>query len=206
MLNEVWPARSRQSVARIAGKLWIARPEQVENSLAGDSGAFQTFDRLPQHRMTHPLSDLRPGEVVGTLPNRADAQLQFIGRIRTPWAQTRDCPKRGDEVSGPVCQLMLEEGLAPALKGLAPGDRMIVLYWMHLARRDLLQQSPRSDGQTMGTFAIRSPIRPNPIALSYVRLLGIDGMILSVRGLDCVDGTPLLDIKSEFCALQGSHP
>jgi tRNA (adenine37-N6)-methyltransferase len=74
-----------------------------------------------------------------------------------------------------------------------------VLYWLHEARRDLVRQSPADDGKTRGTFALRSPIRPNPIGISLVRLLARDGSTLSVRGLDCLDRTPLLDLKPERC-------
>ena len=76
-----------------------------------------------------------------------------------------------------------------------------MFYWLHLARRDLIRQSPDRDGTTKATFTIRSPIRPNPIGTSIVTLVERDGPTLIVRGLDCVDGTPLLDFKpdrSEF--------
>ncbi|PKP63675.1 MAG: tRNA (N6-threonylcarbamoyladenosine(37)-N6)-methyltransferase TrmO, partial [Alphaproteobacteria bacterium HGW-Alphaproteobacteria-8] len=66
-------------------------------------------------------------------------------------------------------------------------------------RRDLVRQSPRRDGATVGTFALRSPVRPNPIASSVVTLVAVEGDTLVVRGLDCVDGTPLIDIKPEAC-------
>lgn len=62
-----------------------------------------------------------------------------------------------------------------------------------------MRQSPRSDGTTIGTFAIRSPLRPNPIAASLVRLVAVEGATLVVRGLDCLDGTPLIDIKPDEC-------
>jgi tRNA (adenine37-N6)-methyltransferase len=70
-----------------------------------------------------------------------------------------------------------------------------VLYWMNEARRDLLVQVPRLSGKASGTFALRSPVRPNPIASSVVELVSVEGNILRVRGLDCVDGTPLIDLK-----------
>jgi tRNA-Thr(GGU) m(6)t(6)A37 methyltransferase TsaA len=85
----------------------------------------------------------------------------------------------------------------PALKGIEAQARIEVLYWMHLTRRDLLVQAPRSrGGETFGTFALRSPSRPNPIATSVVEVVGVEeGGVVLVRGLDCVDGTPLLDLK-----------
>jgi tRNA (Thr-GGU) A37 N-methylase len=98
-----------------------------------------------------------PGHVAGETCDLA---------IETQWAQRADCPKRGDPEGGPDCTLVLDPRWTPALKGVETGDRMQVLYWMDRARRDLLTQSPGDDGQTMGTFALRSPNRPNPIAIS----------------------------------------
>jgi len=146
---------------------------------------------------------LRSGELTTDVPVCADASVQFIGTISTPWETPQDCPKRGDETAGPICFVEIVPHLAPALAGLLPGDRLQLLYWLHLSQRDLLLQSPRSDGEVRGTFALRSPQRPNPIASSFVRLVDIDGTTLSVRGLVCVRGTPLLDIKSEFGHLNG---
>jgi tRNA (adenine37-N6)-methyltransferase len=84
---------------------------------------------------------------------------------------------------------------ALALEGLSTNPRIQVLYWMHQARRDLALQTPRRSGQTTGTFALRSPARPNPIASSVVDLIAVAGNLVTVRGLDCLDGTPLIDIK-----------
>jgi tRNA (Thr-GGU) A37 N-methylase len=73
---------------------------------------------------------------------------------------------------------------------------------MHHARRDLVRQSPGHRGP-VGTFAIRSPNRPNPIAVSVVSVLAVEGATVTVRGLDCLDGTPLLDLKPERCPHAG---
>ena len=72
-----------------------------------------------------------------------------------------------------------------------------VLYWLHQSRRDLLLQSPANDGVVHGTFSLRSPVRPNPIGTSIVSLIGIEGSVVLVQGLDCLDGTPLLDLKPD---------
>lgn len=149
--------------------------------------------------MNADLATLRKGEKTAEVSAARDAGLIFIGRVETPWTTRAECPKRGDPESGPECTLVLDPRWLPALKGVVPGDSIQVLYWMDRARRDLLTQSPRNDGQTMGTFALRSPNRPNPIASSMVRLIAIDGPRLTVRGLDCVSGTPLLDIKPDAC-------
>lgn len=144
------------------------------------------------------VAKVRPGEVVIEAPVRADAALQFIGRIHTPWKSPRECPRRGD-LSGPVCRIEIFAPWDRALAGIEKHTHLQILYWMHLARRDLAVQSPRHAKTSSGTFALRSPNRPNPIAASLVRIVAVDGNVISVRGLDCVDGTPLVDIKPETC-------
>jgi tRNA-Thr(GGU) m(6)t(6)A37 methyltransferase TsaA len=140
--------------------------------------------------------EIRPGEVAGAAPDRADAALAFIGRIRTPFATREDCPRQGSP-DGPVCRVVVDEPWRVALTGLAAGARVELIYWMHLARRDLLVQIPRDARASLGTLALRSPNRPNPIATSVVTVVAVEEEALVVRGLDCVDGTPLLDIKPE---------
>ncbi|ARO15924.1 formylmethanofuran dehydrogenase subunit E (plasmid) [Ketogulonicigenium robustum] len=145
--------------------------------------------------------DLRPHEEITTPPATFDAQLWFIGRIHSPFATRADCPKRGDPDNGPLFRIEVFAPWAPALAGVAGKDWLQILYWMHLSRRDAVRQNPSFGDQSIGTFAIRSPLRPNPIASSRVRLIGVEGPILTVRGLDCVDGTPLVDIKPKFGVL-----
>jgi len=143
-------------------------------------------------------SNLRPGEVAVELPPRTDAAIYFIGVIHTPWKTRRDCPKRGS-AEGPLCTITIDARWQQALAGIANHKRVQVLYWMHQARRDLVLQTP-FERPTMGTFALRSPVRPNPIASSMVDLVGVAGNTLQVRGLDCLDGTPLIDLKPEHGA------
>ena len=142
------------------------------------------------------MTDSRPGEESVPLPAATDAGVYFIGRIRTPWKTRAECPRRGAH-DGPVCDIVLDDRWQAALSGLEPGQRVQVLYWMHQSRRDLTIQIPRNSGRRLGTFALRSPVRPNPIASSVVILEAIDGAILRVRGLDCLDGTPLIDLKPD---------
>jgi tRNA (adenine37-N6)-methyltransferase len=141
-------------------------------------------------------SNLRPGEVTAPLPTASDAGVYFIGVIHTPWQTRAECPRRGSP-DGPICTIVVEERWRQALTGIGSHHRIQVLYWMHQSRRDLVLQKPVRTGQTTGTFALRSPMRPNPIASSVVDLVGIVGTTLSVRGLDCLDGTPLLDLKPD---------
>jgi tRNA-Thr(GGU) m(6)t(6)A37 methyltransferase TsaA len=133
------------------------------------------------------------------LPPSFDASVYFIGRIRTPWRQREDCPKNARE-SDAVCTIEVDQRWARGLKGLETCTHLVVLYWMDKSRRDLVLQAPRHYGDQRGTFALRSPARPNPIAFSVARLIRIDGNKLSVVGLDCLDGTPLLDLKPYFAS------
>jgi len=151
---------------------------------------------MTQESKRMPDRDIRPGEVAVALPDRTDAGVYFIGIIHTPWKQRSECPRRGS-LDGPECTIEIGERWQEALTGLAGHSRVQVLYWMDLARRDLVLQVPMRTGQTHGTFALRSPVRPNPIASSVVALVGIEGGILRVRGLDCLDGTPLIDLKPD---------
>jgi len=140
-----------------------------------------------------------------TLPEPADAQLRFIGRIRTPWTDRSQCPRQG-QPDGPECQLVLDPIWGPALAGLEAYQRVEVLYWLDRSRRDLVTQSPKSDGRCTGTFSLRSPVRPNPIGTSLVQLVRIESNVVVVRGLDCLDGTPLLDLKPDRCAFSPKAP
>jgi tRNA-Thr(GGU) m(6)t(6)A37 methyltransferase TsaA len=142
---------------------------------------------------------LREGEIAAALPAAFDASLYYIGRIRTPWLRREECPKNGRETEA-VCTVELDPRWAAGLTGLDTVSHLVLLYWMDQARRDLVLQSPRHYAEHRGTFALRSPARPNPIAVSVVRLVGIDGTKLKVIGLDCLDGTPLLDIKPYFAS------
>jgi tRNA-Thr(GGU) m(6)t(6)A37 methyltransferase TsaA len=149
--------------------------------------------------MTDPDFGIRPCEIAIDLPPQFDASLYFIGRIRTPWSRREDCPKNARE-SDAVCTLEIDPRWAQALAGVESCTHLVVLYWMNRSRRDLVLQMPRHYREGRGTFALRSPARPNPIAMSVVRLLRREGTSLSVAGLDCLDDTPLLDIKPYFAS------
>ncbi|MDP4003071.1 tRNA (N6-threonylcarbamoyladenosine(37)-N6)-methyltransferase TrmO [Methylobacterium sp. NEAU K] len=141
----------------------------------------------------------RPGEEMATLPARFDAGLHFIGRLRTPWHTRPDCPKNGSQTDA-VCTVELDAAYVPALRNVTGCSHLILLYWMDRATRGLVVQRPRHADGPRGTFSLRSPARPNPIALSVVELIAREGDTLRVRGLDCLDGTPLLDIKPYYAS------
>lgn len=119
-----------------------------------------------------------------------------IGFIRSPLGDIDQAPRQGSE-SSVAGELVVDPAYREALLGLAPGQKIVILYWMHLAERDMLQVHPRHDlsRPMRGVFSTRSPQRPNPIAVDTVEIIGIDGMLIRVIGLDALDGTPLVDIK-----------
>lgn len=141
----------------------------------------------------------RPGEVMANLPEAFDAGLHFIGRLRTPWTDRADCPKNNLQAQA-LCTVEVDPAYAPGLRSITGCTHLILLYWMDRATRGLIVQQPRHAEGPRGTFSLRSPARPNPIALAVVELLGRDGNTLAVRGLDCLDGTPLLDIKPYYAS------
>lgn len=146
---------------------------------------------------------VRPGEALldaDPALMAADAGLVFIGRIRTPWGPEGGCPhsvRVARELTPQTARIELVPNYRPALAGLARHSHVIVLYWMDRARRDLATQVPRGAPAARGTFALRTPNRPNPVALAVAAVASVDAEagVVEVEMLDCYDGTPLLDIK-----------
>jgi tRNA-Thr(GGU) m(6)t(6)A37 methyltransferase TsaA len=122
------------------------------------------------------------------------ATLKFIGHIKTPYTSIKDCPRNIDP-NGPLCQLVIDNEFKDGLLGLVPGQKILILYWLENTDRSAPQQEPKSGGEMTGTFALRSPHRPNPIGAAVVPIETIDTEGVFVKGLDCLNGTHLLDIK-----------
>lgn len=121
-------------------------------------------------------------------------RLEFIGHIETPYATPAECPYTVNP-GGPECRIVVHPRFAAGLTGLEVGGRILVLYWLDKASRSKPLVAERRSGKVAGAFAARTPHRPNPIAAAVVTIEAIVGPVLRVRGLDCVNGTPLLDIK-----------
>jgi tRNA-Thr(GGU) m(6)t(6)A37 methyltransferase TsaA len=131
-------------------------------------------------------------------PQPGDAvECRVIGTIHTPYKRMEDCPSRHNKRDWLPCTIRLAPEYAPDLVGLKPGGRALVLYWLHQARRDMVQLPVREGVRDapVGVFSMRTPPRPNPIAASDVDILAVRDGEIEVLGLDCLDGTPLLDIK-----------
>ena len=123
--------------------------------------------------------------------------LHPIGTLRTPWQTIAECPRNGRQPNpAPECTAVVLGEYLAGLRSLEGFSHLILLYWMHETRAPELTFTPPFDSEPRGVFATRSPRRPNPIGLSVVAFDGFAAPdTLRVRYLDCIDGTPLLDIK-----------
>ena len=119
-----------------------------------------------------------------------------VGSVSSPLTDLDAAPKQGDE-GAPEATIIFAGEFVAALEGIAAGDDVLVLAWLDRADRDVLRVHPRGDESRpeTGVFATRSPDRPNPIGLHRVEVVSIDGATMTVRGLEAVDGTPVLDVK-----------
>lgn len=125
--------------------------------------------------------------------------LEPIGIIQSEVKDPAAAPKQGIE-GAPSVWIVLDARYAAGCQGLAVGDRLVVLTWLHMADRDLQLVHPRDDltAPLKGVFATRSADRPNPIGLHPVTVLVVDGLRFQVNPMEAIDGTPVLDIKPEI--------
>ncbi|MDP3897183.1 MAG: tRNA (N6-threonylcarbamoyladenosine(37)-N6)-methyltransferase TrmO [Mesorhizobium sp.] len=135
---------------------------------------------------------------------QGDGQVVFIGRIRSPWTSRETCPKnmaRAREQGGGG-SVEIAPAYREGLAGLEHTSHVVLLSWLHHAPRNLIVQKPRHAVVAKGTFALRSPARPNPVGLHIARLVGLDvaAGILTLDAIDVLDGTPLIDVKPYFAS------
>ena len=148
------------------------------------------------------MSDARPGEeYLGDDPAKAggDARLVFIGRLETPWQARDETPRnlRQARAAGRPARLVVAEPYRRGLHRLERYRHIVLLTWFDRSRRDLIVQNPRHAEEPSGTFALRSPVRPNPIGLHVVEVTGFDAEngVIDLAYIDVLDGTPVIDIK-----------
>jgi tRNA (adenine37-N6)-methyltransferase len=120
--------------------------------------------------------------------------LKSVGEVRAPYRKRGDAPRQG-RLSPVKSIIEIRPEYAEALRDITDHPHLLILTWLHLSRRDVLVATPPGSGKEHGVFATRSPERPNPLGLCLVDLLKVDGLRLTVRGLDALDGTPVVDIK-----------
>jgi len=134
--------------------------------------------------------------------NESNYTIEPIGVIRSELTSREAAPRQGDE-GAPEAWLELTALVAQGLVGITAGDELIVLTWLHRARRDVLQVHPRGriEASLTGVFATRSPDRPNPMGLHRVSVLEVAGQRLRVAPMEAIDGTPIVDIKPVLARL-----
>lgn len=120
-------------------------------------------------------------------------QFQAIGYVENEFRGTT----KPDTLTASLSRIVLAPDLVEGLSGLEPGMTLLVVFVFHRSMGYDLLQHPRGDRSRpkRGVFALRSPNRPNSIGITEVELLAIEGNVLTVRGLDALDGTPVLDLK-----------
>ena len=125
--------------------------------------------------------------------SRARKRREPMSRVDTAWLRM----ERATNLMMITSVMMFEETMSPGLEGLGPGDEVLVLTWLDRAFRDVLRVRPRDDFNRphQGVFSTRSPDRPNPIGLHRVTIVAIDGSRVTVRNLEALDGTPVIDVK-----------
>ena len=121
-------------------------------------------------------------------------QLQEIGIIRNAYKSLTDIPRQG-RLGDAVSEIVIHPAFADGLLRIEQHQHLIVLYWAHLAKRDLLKTLPPAARELHGVFASRSPGRPNPLSLCIAELIERNGSILRVKHLDALDGSTVIDIK-----------
>lgn len=127
-------------------------------------------------------------------------ELHQIGVVRSPLKNRASAPRQADE-GAPDAWIELTSSVAEAVEGIAVGDELFVITWLHEAERDVLRVHPRTDESRplTGVFATRSPDRPNPLGLHRVTALQVAPGKLKVGPLEAIDGTPVVDIKPVLC-------
>jgi tRNA-Thr(GGU) m(6)t(6)A37 methyltransferase TsaA len=124
-------------------------------------------------------------------------ELYPIGFVRSPYRKDGDAPRQG-RLSDTVSEIVIDPAYHDGLLHIGKRKHLFVLCWFDRADRHVLRAVPPRKNAESGVFAIRSPARPNPIALCLVDLLEVQDGVLRVRGLDAFDGTPVIDIKPFF--------
>jgi len=141
-----------------------------------------------------PLQVNTPASHLSSSMCSAPLELHPVGYVRSPYKTRDDAPRQG-RFSDTLSEIVIDEQYRPALYQLGGSKHLWVLCWFDRADRTVLRAVPPGTNKEKGVFAIRSPDRPNPVSLCLVDLLEVRGNVLRVRGLDAIDGTPVIDIK-----------
>jgi tRNA-Thr(GGU) m(6)t(6)A37 methyltransferase TsaA len=154
------------------------------------------------------VSEKRDGEAAlgfdpAELPG--DGHVVFIGSVSSPWKSRDTCPKNlaDARATGKAAGVTIDPPYRSGLAGLERFSHIVLLSWFDRSRRDLITQNPRHAEAPRGTFALRSPVRPNPVGLHVVRLVSLDVEtgVIEIDAIDLLDGTPIIDVKPYFASI-----
>jgi len=136
---------------------------------------------------------------VKSIPAPKKIECVPIGIVHSPFKEIGEAPKQG-RFSDKPSTITIYEKYRDGLSGLSPGDKVFILCWFDRSERDILKVKPHGhgEGEMRGVFATRAPVRPNPISLTLVTILSIDNLVITVKGLEALDNTPVLDIKPYY--------
>ena len=200
----IYPLRQQALSPAIEAALRIFRahglevtPGTMSSVVVGDDAAvfaalqeaFRSAAKQGQVVMIATFSNACP------VPSQPKATVTYkaIGHVENDF----DEPVAPDKIRSAESRIVLDPALTPGLKGLESGQQVMVIFYFHRSEGYALHQHPRGDRSrpSRGVFALRSPQRPNPIGVTTVDLLAVEGNVLRVRGLDAINGTPVLDLK-----------
>ncbi len=138
-----------------------------------------------------------------TMPG--DAGVVFVGRVRSPWTERADCPKNmaAARERGLPASIEIAEPYRDGLEGLCGFSHVVILTWLDRSDRNLIVQFPRHASAARGTFALRSPARPNPIGLHVAKIVSIDVAtgVVGIDAIDVLDATPIVDLKPYYATI-----
>jgi tRNA-Thr(GGU) m(6)t(6)A37 methyltransferase TsaA len=157
---------------------------------------IETCVRVPNSFAPLEMTHARSLVTIRAMSPLDHSTLKQLGIVRSSLSNRHNAPRQGRD-GAPNAVIEIDPAFAEALLGLAPGDSIILITWLHQAKRDVLRVHPGHDPlkPIRGVFATRSPDRPNPVGLHRVQVLSIEGTRLSVGPLEAIDGTPVIDIK-----------
>ncbi len=143
------------------------------------------------------LLSLKSAPARNKAPNKIECTP--IGIVHSPFDNADDAPRQGIFTDKPS-RITIYEKYRDGLSGLAAGDKVFILCWFDRAERDILKVKPHGHGkgEMRGVFSTRAPVRPNPISLTLVTIISISDLVLTVKGLEALDKTPVLDIKPYY--------
>jgi tRNA-Thr(GGU) m(6)t(6)A37 methyltransferase TsaA len=130
------------------------------------------------------------------MKTKTDNHLSYIGVVRSTLRNLEDCPLQENE-QAPAAVIEISDEYIVGIRSLNPGDKVLLLTWLHQADRSVIECYPRNqvNAPTLGVFATRSPNRPNPIGIHQVTITSIKNNVIAVDALEALDGTPVIDIK-----------